>query len=81
MTSAEVSAKYARSPTYRNGFHFPRAEIRDRSSLDAAFGLHGHKIADIHYESFGMWVWVLSEDGQLWLNDFSHGGGGVFVPQ
>jgi hypothetical protein len=32
-------------------------------------------------ELYGMWVWVLTDDGMLWLNDFSNGGGGVFFPE
>jgi hypothetical protein len=39
----------------------------------------GVEVADIHREMAGMWTWVLTSDGNLWLHDKSHGGGGEFT--
>ena len=78
----EAQEKYGPSNWHgKDAFHFPRGEIKDKACLDAAFGLYGLKVAEVQYECFGMWVWVMTQDGDLWLNDFSHGGGGVFVKE
>jgi hypothetical protein len=48
MVQAEIPTKYGACNLDKNGFMFPRVEIRDRTCLNAAFEMHGHRIADIH---------------------------------
>jgi hypothetical protein len=72
--------KYSKCP-YVNGFYFPNSEVRNKDRLDAAFAQHGMSIADIQYEMYAMWVWVLTTEGNLYLLDKSHGGGGCFAKQ
>jgi len=62
-----------------NSFTFQNAYVRDKQSLEAAFIENDLKIAEVEYECFAMWTWVLCTDGSLWLLDKTHGGGGMFV--
>lgn len=61
-----------------NSFAFPNALSRDVLALRTAFSVNGLEIADTQHEMHGMWVWVLCTNGELWLLDKSHGGGGMF---
>jgi len=73
--------KYRTAPHLLNAFCFPNSETSYRKCLDAAFSLHGLTIDSVEYQSFGIWTWVLTTTGELWLHDKSHGGGGYFIRQ
>lgn len=59
-------------------FPFPNDERRNRAALEAAFREHGMEVAD-HQTVAICWTYVLTTDGDLYMHDTSHGGGGVFV--
>jgi hypothetical protein len=73
--------RYRHSPIHGVGkaFCFPNDETRNALCIKIAFSIHGHSVADVQREMFGMMTWVLTSTGQLWLHDKSHGGGGYFV--
>lgn len=56
-----------------------RSYGKDPEILKAIFKKEGHELVDL-ISFTGMWVFALTSDGVLWLNDFSHGGGGRFQP-
>lgn len=60
-------------------FPFKNSESRDNELIKKAFADHGMTVADISRECLGMWTWVLLDNGELWVLDKSHGGGGVFT--
>jgi hypothetical protein len=56
---------------------FDNRLTNDIVALQVAFDAIGKKVEAICTFSF-MWCFVLTDDGCLWLNDKSHGGGGEY---
>lgn len=59
-------------------FAFSNADSRDNSKISAAFLSQGLHVAVVEQHHL-MWVYVLTEEGHLYLLDKSHGGGGFFT--
>jgi hypothetical protein len=59
---------------------FKSSETNDHKKVGDVFAENGHFVVDIQREMH-MWIWVLTDDGGLWLLDKSHGGGGYFELQ
>lgn len=58
-------------------FRFPNSHRRYRVCINKAFESHGFKVVDIQFDGV-CWTYVLLENGDLWIHDTSHGGGGNF---
>ena len=60
-------------------FDFPNSETRNVDFIKKAFLEKGMTVVDVSWEFYGMWTWVLLDNGELWCLDKSHGGGGYFA--
>lgn len=58
-------------------FRFPNSHARWDECIKKAFEHNGQKVADIS-RNRPCWTYVLTEKGDLWLHDTSHGCGGEF---
>lgn len=60
-------------------FPFKNNNRLDLSLIEAAFEDHGMTVAEVEYKGrYKAQTFVLTTDGQLWLLDLSHDGGGCF---
>ena len=58
-------------------FRFPNAHRRYHNCIREAFTQNGMTVIDISVD-WPCWTWVVTDAGDLWLHDTSHGGGGEF---
>jgi hypothetical protein len=68
-----------RKNDYNKAFRFPNNEAKTRACIDEGFKFNGLEVADVSYDCGSIWTWVLCTNGELWLLDKSHGGGGRFT--
>lgn len=73
MTPTSMTARVS-------GIPFKNDDTHDLEKLNKAFLPHGRKV-ELMQRELHMWIWVVCDDGSLWLLDKSHGGGGIFKLQ
>lgn len=76
--NSKASIKHQPSSIHKVGFCFPNSEVRNLADITEAFRCH-HLQVEIVETVYGMWTYVLTDEGNLWCHDQSHGGGGYFV--